>query len=483
MEKRIKMLYAITIVSLVLLIIIQGYWLVSQYDYALQKYEDELYDKTKKAFDADLNLRNSIRTKKTTAYFILSRYYLNIGKMKCSSRWVIDIMANHGKPFTKQDSVKSMYWNSQTLSQRNIKRYTFSVNTVSSEFNINEAENMFITNNSCPFTVARFDSILKREQLSAHLVNIEKAKELIWTSRRINHSSLLQPTFQITIPFDILSHLQVRVVYEMKMLPVMGKMVGVLIFSFFFIFLLVFCLVYQLCTIRRQQRVDELRRSFIQTMVHELKRPISTLKMSISFMKNEKMVQDKQMKDDILNSAQHEVDNLSSYFSKLRDLTYGDLEEVPLNLSSFDLKKTVKECISQLNLPSNRIIHITDEYDSDSLPIKADRMHIANIISNLLENAVKYSEGETTIHISCSRKESNYLIEISDNGIGMSEEDCKHVFDKFYRSKDITEKEIPGIGLGLNYVLMLVKAHHGSITLTSQLGKGSTFAIIIPQQQ
>ena len=168
MDRRMKILYGITIVSLVLLMIIQGYWLVGQYDYALQKYEDELYEKTMKAFNTDRNLRNTIRAKDGQVnYYILSHYYFDMNKTECSSRWIIDILANRGKPFTSRDSSAIVKLDPIFLSRHHVKRYTFAVNVTSNEFSITNAENMFITNNRCPFTVARFDSILKSKHLSA----------------------------------------------------------------------------------------------------------------------------------------------------------------------------------------------------------------------------------------------------------------------------------------------------------------------------
>jgi len=236
-------------------------------------------------------------------------------------------------------------------------------------------------------------------------------------------------------------------------------------------------------TIFKQRKIEELRKDFIKTMIHELKRPVSTLKLCISFMKNDKMMQDKQMKEDIIYSSQNELDNLSSYFSKLRDLTYGDMEEIPLNLSTFNLKELIAECIDKINLPMDRKINISTYFDQNDSEIRADKMHISNIICNLLENAVKYSEKETSININCYSVKDRYRIEVEDNGIGIPPAECKYVFDKYFRSSVIIDKNIPGMGLGLSYVKLLVTAHNGKISLKSNLGEGSKFIIEIPKKQ
>lgn len=118
----------------------------------------------------------------------------------------------------------------------------------------------------------------------------------------------------------------------------------------------------------------------------------------------------------------------------------------------------------------------------DDLEILADRMHLANIVCNLLENAIKYSREAVTIRMDYWMREDGMVqICVADNGIGIAKADQRYVFDKFYRSESAKDKAIPGIGLGLSYVKLLVEAHGGSISLDSTEGEGTTFTILIPQ--
>ena len=110
-------------------------------------------------------------------------------------------------------------------------------------------------------------------------------------------------------------------------------------------------------------------------------------------------------------------------------------------------------------------------------------MHLANIVCNLLENAIKYSAEAVTIRIDYRMREDGTVqITVADNGIGIEKADQRYVFDKFYRSESSKDKAIPGIGLGLSYVKLLVEAHGGSIGLDSTEGEGTTFTILIPQR-
>ncbi|MDR1202981.1 MAG: ATP-binding protein [Tannerellaceae bacterium] len=110
-------------------------------------------------------------------------------------------------------------------------------------------------------------------------------------------------------------------------------------------------------------------------------------------------------------------------------------------------------------------------------------MHIGNIIYNLLENAVKYSERQVSILVDCRSMGEKFIIEVSDNGAGISKTESNYVFNRFFRGKDVIQKDIPGMGLGLFYVKLLVRAHHGIIVLHSEFGNGSRFTIELPKRQ
>ena len=218
-------------------------------------------------------------------------------------------------------------------------------------------------------------------------------------------------------------------------------------------------------------------------MVHELKRAISSLKMCVSFMRNDILMADSQSRAEVISDSYNELDNLSSYFSKLRDLTFDDITEIPLNKSSFCLDEVINDCVKKLNIPGSKKIEIKIISERD-IVLYADRMHFTNIISNLLENAVKYSAENGLIKISYGQtKKGSVTISIKDNGCGISKYDQKFIFDKFYRSREVIDNHIPGMGLGLAYVELLVKAHDGKVSVNSEEGKGAEFTITLPQDE
>jgi len=489
MEKRIKFLFMLTIAASVAVIAAQSYWLFKQYLYLLQQNENELFTKTLAVAEADRTLRSKSKNRNL---HVITRIKMNLEQSSNSTpesqtgwNFEIYIINNEDVTITKPIPIQydSLYIDSLYKSGAEIKKYQFETNPSDYKHDIYDALDRFLINEKCPFTVGRLDSLLRINELIPTAIQVETTDSTVWSSGRINHTSIFHPTMEVTYPFNVFQQQQFRVSYRLNALAIFEKMLLPFICSLIFSFFLIFCMIYQINTIFRQQRIDEFRKSFIYTMIHELKRPIMALKLCVSFMRNDKMMQDNETRDEILQNSHNELDNLSSCFSKLRDVMADDLENIPLNLSTFNLKALIKQSIEKQTLPSDRKIDIEIDFEDDNFEITADKMHIANIFCNLLENAVKYSEGKTLIRIDCCSIGDKYRIKVSDSGIGISEVECNYVFDRFFRSANVIGKDIPGIGLGLFYVRLLVRAHRGDISLQSALGKGSIFTIEIPKRQ
>ena len=494
MERRIKFIHALTIGVIVAFALSQGYWLLSRYRLALQEREDALFAAIVAAADEDVELR-SRRPQKQVPQVMTQRYYTYTQTTKLSrtdSAATLNLIIAFGEP---EEKIIGSFGQSEhktdlgTLSVDHFKADS----TQTFSFTLNDADHidgnlidramkLFQVNMQNPFTTKVLDSLLRKRKIVALNIKVDSlADSLLWQPVLQRHTSLLHPRITVTLPFDILQHRVVRVETAIALSPLLHGMAYTLAGSVLLSLLLVFCLTYQIQTIRKQRRVEELRREFVDTMIHELKRPISTLKMCVSFMGNERMMQDAESKQRILSSSHHELDNLTSYFSKLRDITLSDATEIPLVKSDFSLRELIEECRDKQNIPAGKDVKMEIVGDSN-LKIRADRMHLANIVCNLLENAVKYSVEAVTIRIDYRMCEDGMLqITVADNGFGIVKADQRYVFDKFYRSETVKDKSIPGIGLGLSYVKLLVEAHGGTITFESTEGQGTTFTIIIPQ--
>ncbi|MDR0364636.1 MAG: HAMP domain-containing histidine kinase [Bacteroidales bacterium] len=482
MEKRIKIIYRLTVITILGLISIQAYWLYNQYVYTLDQYEEELYQTILKTIETDRERRSESSDENMQ---IITQWQMKVEQGIGTNRpsyteWSIDAYIIDKRQVTTALSLQE----TDSLSSLGVgvEKQTFVISDSDNRFDVHDAINRFITNRLSPFNIERFDSLLASE-LRLKTMTIEVLDSITWSPILIKHTSLINPTAEVRYPVDILQKEQLSIVCELRTMPILGRMLVSLVCSAILSALLLFCLLYQIRTIRKQHRIEELRKDFIKTMAHELKRPLSALKMSVSFMKNDRMMQDVAMKEEVIRNAQDELDNLSSYFSKLRDLTCGEMEKIPLNVSTFSIKELIEESIGRQNFPADREVSVNVRLDDDTATITADRMHINNVICNLLENAIKYSITDVFITANCYSVDNRYRIEVSDNGLGVAPSELPHLFEPYFRGADVTDKGILGIGLGLSYVKLLIEAHGGKIFAESKTGEGSRFIIEIPKQQ
>ena len=498
MERRIKFIYWLTIVAIVAFVVMQGYWLYGRYQLSIGEYEQELYATIVESAEEDLKLRESmIQPPRQTCSKMKVNYRRNERGLWNELDWSIDIfmvdtlkvklpeMSDSIKESAEKFGVFLFDYLSKHYSEEQpdgIDFHSFHIGNDREAMGTSmEAITRFYVDEWHPFRPDRLDSILRSRGITAQSFTATKADTMVWHPSMQSHTSDWRPVLTVAFPYDIFEGQQVIVKTAIGMSPIIKRMAYTLLMTVLLSVLLIFCLVYQILTIRKQRHIEAVRQEFLHTMIHELKRPISTLKMCVSFMGNERMMQDEESKRRILSSSHNELDNLTSYFSKLRDITLSDAAEIPLVRTRFSLRCLIEECIGKQNIPSGKEVKMEIKAVGD-VEAWADRMHIGNVICNLLENAIKYSHEAVTIHIDYQQRTDGMLqISIADNGIGIARADQRYVFDKFYRSETAKDKAIPGIGLGLSYVKLLVEAHGGTITFESTEGEGTTFTILIPQ--
>ena len=493
MESRFKFIYGLTICAIVAYSIVQGYWLFSRYQLSLEEYKSELYSTIIACAEEEMAIRNTLPHP--------SRFYGN--RLRKTSEikgdnvvetWRYEVFALDTLQYVPKgtdahtyllDYIASLHDSLPTELPEGMEYFVFDCNSKNNEDmgtgQLVDALNRFTVDHQHPFQKELLDSILRSRGIVAQSITTTKTDTMVWQPSMQTDGSIWQPVMKVSYPYDIFEGQEVVVTTAICISPVIRKMAYTLLITILLSFFLIFCLVYQILTIRKQRHIETIRQEFLHTMIHELKRPISTLKMCVSFMGNERMMQDVESKQKILSSSYNELDNLTSYFSKLRDITLSDATEIPLVKSDFSLRELMEECIGKQNIPSDKEVRM-EIVAKDDLEILADRMHLANIVCNLLENAIKYSREAVTIRMDYRMREDGMVqICVADNGIGIAKADQRYVFDKFYRSESAKDKAIPGIGLGLSYVKLLVEAHGGSISLDSTEGEGTTFTILIPQ--
>jgi two-component system phosphate regulon sensor histidine kinase PhoR len=247
---------------------------------------------------------------------------------------------------------------------------------------------------------------------------------------------------------------------------------------------LILCIViffaYSLFIILKQKRLSEVQKDFINNMTHEFKTPITTISISSEVLKDPSIIDNPSRLFNYATIIQDEALRLKNQVERILQMATLDKEKIALNKEEVNMHEVLKCAadhilISDINKPD---IHFS--LHAKSPVIKGDKLHLINIIYNLIDNAVKYSKGQAEIDIRTESIKNGINIFIRDKGIGINNSDKKKVFDKFYRVPVGNVHDVKGFGLGLNYVKNLIEAHKGYIQLESEINKGSTFTIYLP---
>ena len=484
MDKRIKIVWLLTIITSLLMMGGQVYWLYNQYGYSAEAYMQEMHQRILEAEDKEADIRFEHRQ-------IGAEPLRSLG-MNLSG-WTSLKEDSIKRPEPKSTTTLTFYYkNKEDVDSAEIARLikeesdtvlvcdTFRIEDVSTEL-LFSASTLYTLQISNPFQESLLDSLLQGQGIRMTNMRRETLDTLQWKGDYLPFREGLAYKMRIVYPYNPLEREALVGEVTIPLSPILRQMAWQLVASLFLILLLVYCLVYQMRTILTQRKMDEMRKGFVNTMIHELKRPVQTLKMCIAFLNNKSMRTDERMMDAVVQDAMFELDNLSAYLSKVRELTRADNEHTLLSTRTFDLVVTIEKLIRLSNAPADKVVRFETSFSETPLWVMADPVHIANCLSNLIENAVKYSGNEVCISIDASLKDNRLFLKVKDNGIGIPLQEQERVFEKFYRAQNIPDTNLPGIGLGLSYVKLMVEAHGGTVSLQSEMGKGTTFIIQIPQ--
>lgn len=500
MEKRNKTLYIVTIIAILAFLGMQVYWLYGRYEFALTEYERALGSTVIECVEryAAIREKSPEDYRRSKASKSPNDSIINIPTFEIQERG----QYGDSVQVSRKSTIKTYLFSAQELlgldpgaeltdeqkykaAQLAEQQMTNPADSVVFDASgaKDDTEAWIATKNVSierkhPFTIEGMDTVLRNAGISAR-ISISKVGSPMWETKAISNNFTLFPELTLTIPYSQLEGRIATIVCPINPLEILPDMWQTLVITLFVSVLLIVCLVLQFSTALKLSRLDHMRNSFITTMIHELKRPISTLKMCVSGLDNKRMLEDTGIRKELLTETRTALDNLSAYFSKLRDITFNNVEQIPLNIQSVNLHDLFDTVVGAAVHPSGKSVIITNKIDSEVI-VSADRAHLYNIFNNLVENAVKYSGAEVEINASATESVGFVELMVSDNGNGIPSCDQKHIFQRFYRGKASAEEQ-PGMGLGLAYVRLLVEAHGGDISVKSTEGKGSCFTIKLPQ--
>lgn len=229
------------------------------------------------------------------------------------------------------------------------------------------------------------------------------------------------------------------------------------------------------------ENLDNTRNRFISNASHELKTPLSAIKVlveSILLQGDDEL--DPEMVRDFLGDVNKEVDRLSHIVGDLLTLVQMDSSEIRLNLKDASLAETVRDTLKRLSpIAKHRGVTVGLQVGEDSA-VKIDIIRFSQIIYNLVDNSIKYARENGSVQVEVSRTDTEAIVRVSDDGIGIPPADIPHLFDRFYRVDKARSRETGGTGLGLSIVREVINMHHGDISVESQENVGTTFIVRLP---
>jgi two-component system phosphate regulon sensor histidine kinase PhoR len=229
----------------------------------------------------------------------------------------------------------------------------------------------------------------------------------------------------------------------------------------------------------RQERTSQLQKDFINNMTHEFKTPISSIKIAADvFSKSEFVINDPRLSR-YAGIITEQNQRLNDQVEKVLNIARLEKDSFELNKEPIDVHSTIRD------IAKSESVRLEDQdinlaLDSGDMEIFADPLHFTNVITNIIDNAIKYSKGEPQITIKTDRNSNLNIINVIDQGIGIEKDKLKNIFDKFYRVSTGDVHNVKGFGLGLFYVKNICMAHGWIIDVKSEPNQGTTFIIKIP---
>lgn len=238
----------------------------------------------------------------------------------------------------------------------------------------------------------------------------------------------------------------------------------------------------QINYIDEQERIRLLREDFSYAMVHDMKSPLTSIIMGTRYLHSGVLEKKPEIKEKYFTIVEDEAQHLLALINRL--LTISKLEHGKLTIrkTEVDLEEMIADVADKYEAKSSKPIHITTDIACSTA--LADEEYLKEAISNMVDNATKYSKDEINIKISTSEDDHHIYIKVYDEGIGIAKSELKTIFNRYERAAEHEknpQKTRGGFGIGLNYVLQVIQAHGGKISVKSEKGKYSEFTISLPK--
>ncbi len=332
------------------------------------------------------------------------------------------------------------------------------------------------------------DSILKSElrnrgikQTSPLLAVLKKDSSI--TDIKSDKFDSEKIEFMVPLFLDRNDHIEYYLAanFENRNLAIIAPTVPVISLTFVLTMIIITVFSLSIYNMQIQRKSSEVKTDFINNMTHEFKTPIATINIASDALKNEKIYTDPEKVKYYANLIKQENKRMNAHVEMVLRMSKLEHNQMDMNFEEVNLNGVVQKSVEPIRfIVEERNGTIFEEYNAEHSFVKGDPFHLENIIINILDNARKYSPESPEIRVKTYNQDQNFIIEISDKGMGMSSSVLKKIFEQFYREETGNIHNVKGHGLGLAYVKKIVQLHGGQVWAESAQGKGSTFYIKIP---
>ena len=260
-----------------------------------------------------------------------------------------------------------------------------------------------------------------------------------------------------------------------------GKMGLLLISTTILLIFVVFCIIYQVRIISKMNTISQIREDFSYAMIHDMKTPLSTIMMVQDMLESGRLDNRPEIKNKYMSIAKSETDHLFALTNKILTISKLENHKLEMNKTEVELTPIIEKLTEKFKAKAQKPVNFIISLQAKTA--YADNDYVSEVLSNLIDNAIKYSKESVEIHITTEESERYTILKVRDNGLGISEADQKVIFQKYERAAAARRSRrngASGFGLGLNFVDQVIKAHEGRIFANSTEGEFTEFTIYLP---
>ena len=298
-----------------------------------------------------------------------------------------------------------------------------------------------------------------------------------------NDSLRLTDPLTFTTPLTTDDELLFRLRIENPDRQLLRDMAGVIFSSLLMLAAVAGALIYLLRTLFRQKTLEEMRLDLTHNITHELKTPIAVANAANDALLDFGVADDPARRERYLTVIREQLAALGGMVQRILTMSVEEREEFTLRRERFALGALLDETAAKFRMKARGRAEITVRVEPADLAVKADRFHLGHVLDNLVDNALKYSGEQVSVLLAARRTAKGVELRVADDGIGMDRTAQAHIFEKFYRVPTGDRHDVKGFGLGLYYVRLIVTRHGGTVSVESAPGRGSTFTLILPDEE